>query len=398
MPRIQLPFLINGVETEADRIFFQHYTSRLSIKFTLEREGDSAFRNILLPMALQHAGLMHSILALSSKHMDFTSAYGLQILRDHPNADVRSFEERSQFHQEAELRELRNDSTVSETTYGQMICLVLQTLSDPSPSGQHRLHLNSYKELRKGQQLEDSESYQFIHEFFEYHISADQLIYYPQTDTQYLSSTEDWDLPYKVIQPNAVRMLGVSDGLFMYMSKITSIRNKIRRNMELKIDPIVDYRLIIPASQIDAGLQDWVSPWPAGHPRYAMCMLYRQWMWIYLWRTIYPPQATNWKLNSHITNAVDHGIELLKGIDASDPSQTLVLSPAFMIGCAAFEERQREPIREAIRTVKLYMEYKNTDTALKVLEEVWRLMDAKDDRSWDWQCIAHRMGMDFLAT
>ena len=71
---------------------------------------------------------------------------------------------------------------------------------------------------------------------------------------------------------------------------------------------------------------------------------------------------------------------------------------AFVIGCAAFEEYQREPIRKAISVVKSYMEYKNTDTALEVLEEVWRLMDAHDEQSWDWQSIAHRMGMDFLAT
>jgi hypothetical protein len=69
-----------------------------------------------------------------------------------------------------------------------------------------------------------------------------------------------------------------------------------------------------------------------------------------------------------------------------------------VIGCAAFEIEQREPIRKAIGTVKAYMEYKNSDTALEVLEEVWRLMDVKDERSWDWQSIAHSMGMDFLAT
>jgi hypothetical protein len=35
---------------------------------------------------------------------------------------------------------------------------------------------------------------------------------------------------------------------------------------------------------------------------------------------------------------------------------------------------------------------------LDVLKEVWRLMDAEDERSWDWQSIAYRMGVDFLAT
>lgn len=349
-------------------------------------------------MAQNHTGLMHSILALSSKHLDYTSAYGRQLLRDHPRVDVETLEERSQFHQDAAFRELRRDSTVSQATYAQMICLVLQTLSDPSPSGQHRLHLESYKKLIRDNPPENAESMSFIHEFFEYHISADQLICFPQTDTQYISNSEDWNLPNTVLQPSAVRMLGVLDGLFMYMSKITNIRNQIRRNMEMGIDPIVDYRAIYASVEIDAGIREWVPAWPEGDSRDAAGRLYRQMMWIYLWRTMYPPQATNWRIDSHITNAVDIGIQLLKCIGSRDPSQTLVLAPAFVIGCAAFEEHQREPIREAIKTVKLYMEYKNTDTALEVLEEVWRLMDAKDERSWDWQAIAHRMGMDFLAT
>jgi hypothetical protein len=39
--------------------------------------------------------------------------------------------------------------------------------------------------------------------------------------------------------------------------------------------------------------------------------------------------------------------------------------------------------------VKAYRECKNVDMALTVLEEAWILMDAKDERSWDWQGVAH---------
>lgn len=396
---IQLPFLVQGLETEGDRIFLHHYISRLSIIFTLEGERDSAFRNILLPMAQQHSGLMHSILALSSKHLDYKSSYGLQILRDHPSIDVETLEQRSQFHQDEALKELVNqksDDKVRPATFAQMICLVLQTLSDPAPNGQHRMHLQYYKKLIKDSPPEDVESMKFIHEFFQYHIHADELIYFPQgEDIQYISN---WNLPNSVLQPSAVRLLGVFDGLFLYMSRITNIRNKIRHNMEYGIDPVVDYRAFYSAAEIDAGIREWVPAWPRGDPRDAAGMLYRQMLWIYLWRTMYPPRTTHWKLDPRITTAVEGGIELLAGFGARDPSQTLILAPAFVIGCAAFEKQQREPIRKAIKTVKEYMEYKNTDTALEVLEEVWRLMDAKDERSWDWQAIAHRMGMDFLAT
>jgi hypothetical protein len=402
---IQLPYLVHGVETEGDRMFLHHYISRLSMIFTLEGENDSAFRNILLPMAQQHPGLMHSILALSSKHIDYDSPYGLQILQEHPNVDVKMLEERSQFHHDEAFKELTcrksEEVAVTPATYAQMICFVLQTLSDKNPNGSHRLHLQYYQKLiKESPPAEETEFTKFIHEFFQYHICADQLIHLPQGDVHYVSMPDDWNLPTTVLQPSAVRLLGVFDGLFLYMSKITNLRNKIRHNMEHGIDPVVDYRAFYAAAEIDAGIREWTPAWPAGDPRDAAGMLYRQMMWIYLWRTINPPQVTNWKPDpkNKIKQAVDDGLELLSGFGVRDPSQTLILAPAFVIGCAAFEKYQREPIRKAIGVVKNYMEYKNTDTALEVLEEVWRLMDAHDEQSWDWQSIAHRMGMDFLAT
>ncbi|TVY41524.1 Transcriptional regulatory protein [Lachnellula subtilissima] len=398
LPNIKLPPMINGVETEGDRMFFQHYITRLSLIFTVEGEQDTAFKNMLLPIALQHSGLMHSILALASKHIDYRSPYGLHILQEHPDIG-RTL---SIHHDEAVKglirQEQQGDSNVAiAATYGQILCLVLQTLSDENPNGQHRFHLQHYQKLIQERPPEDLDFLKFIHEFFQYHIVADELIALPQNGTRILAP-DDWDLPNTVIQPAAVRLLGVSDGLFLYMSRITNIRNKIRENMEARVDPVVDYTSLYRAAEIDAGIREWTPAWPEGDSRDLAGLLYKQMMWVYLWRTIYPPKATSWKPDNRITQAVDDGLTLLASFTPRDPSQTLILAPAFVIGCAAFEKEQRDPIRKAIGTVKAYMEYRNSDTALQVLEEVWRLMDAKDERSWDWQSIAHRMGMDFLAT
>jgi len=400
MSNMKLPYLVHGVETEGDRMFLQHYVSRLSMIFTLEGE-DTAFRNILLPMAQQHSGLMHS---LSSKHIDYTSPYGLHILQEHPGLDVKTLEERSQFHHDEAFKELTSrkgdEVEVPPATYAQMICFVLQTLSEENPNGSHRVHLQYYQKLIQQSPPAEDEFSKFIHEFFQYHIRLDQLIYLPQSGVHFVSITDDWNLPATVYQPSAVRLLGVFDGLFLYMSKITNLRNKIRYNMENGVDPIVGYQSLLEAAEIDAGIREWTPAWPAGDPRDAAGMLYRQMMWIYLWRTIYPPQimAGNHEVKKKIKKVVDDGLALLPCFGPRDPSQTLILAPAFVIGCAAFEEEQREPIRKAIGIVKNYMEYRNTDTVLEVLEEVWRLMDRHDNESWDWQSIAKRMGMDFLAT
>ncbi|CAG8972589.1 hypothetical protein HYALB_00005358 [Hymenoscyphus albidus] len=403
LPKINLPPMINGVETEGDRMFFQHYITRLSLIFTVEGEQNSAFKNVLLPIALQHTGLMHSILALSGRHIDYQSAYGRQVLSQHPNMNVQILEERSQFHHDEAVKDLiqekrEGDGNVLPATYGQILCLVLQTLSDPKPNGQHRFHLQHYQRLIQERPPEDTDFLKFIQEFFQYHICADELIALPPPAATRNVSSDDWNLPNSVIQPAAVRLLGVADGLFLYMSKITNIRNQIRDNMEARKDPVVDYTSLYRAAEIDAGIRDWTPAWPEGDTRDRAGLLYKQMMWVYLWRTIYPPKNTHWQPDTRITKAVDDGIVLLGSFAPRDPSQTLILAPAFVIGCAAFEPEQREPIRKAIGIVKAYTEYRNSDTALEVLEEVWRLMDVRDERSWDWQSIAHRMGMDFLAT
>jgi len=182
------------------------------------------------------------------------------------------------------------------------------------------------------------------------------------------------------------------------MSKITTLRNAIRIKLQEGIDAPVTYKELDQAAKIDHGLRTWAPAWPAGDPRDLAGELYQHMMWVYLFRTIYPPERVDWKINSLLTDAVNNGISILSDFEPRDPLQTLLLAPAFVLGCAAFEKGQREQIRKAIAVVKAYTELRNSDTALQVLEEVWRRMDAHDESSWDWQTIAHEMGLDFLAT
>ncbi|QSZ33409.1 hypothetical protein DSL72_004977 [Monilinia vaccinii-corymbosi] len=408
LPSITLHPVIHGVETSGDKVFFEHYIYRLSHIFTVEGAENNAFKDQLLPMAVRHVGLMHSILALSSKHIDYDSDYGQRLLQQHPDVNRQTLEERSQYHHAEAMKELQHDlnkqkegqidNTVVSARFGQMLCLVLQTLADPNPNGAHRIHLKAYQSLIQQSPPDEGPFLNFIQEFFQFHIILDEIIFLPEGRARLGTVSDDWDIPSNIIQPDAVRLLGVNDGLFLFMSKITNIRNSIRHNIQHKIDPLVDYKALYRAAEIDAGIRDWKPAWPPGDSRDLAGMLYKQMMWVYLWRTIYPPRNTDWKPDPRITQAVDDGIALLAQVPPRDPAQTLVLAPAFIIGCAAFEQRQREPIRKAIGVVKAYMEYRNSDAALTVLEEVWKLMDSRDERSWDWQSLAHGMGMDFLAT
>ncbi len=396
------------METPDDRIFLNHYVARLSLIFTVEVERESAFRTLLLPCAHQNEGLMHGLLSLSGSHLgrlDYSSPYVIHLLQDHPEVDASTLQQRSEFHQKQALEALQKPQS-PEAIYGQMVCLVLQTLNAEKPWGEHHFHLQAYRKIKaETPPCANEEAEKFFHEFFHYHIGLKELTSLPKAE----DTTDNLDLPNTVYHPSAVRLLGVFDGLFIYMSQITSLRNKIRDNLKNGLVPAFpsDYADVLRAAVIDAGIKEWTPAWPEGDPRDLAGRLYRHMLWIYLFRTINPPSNSTTSSHSsprkispdpRITQTVNDGIRLLSLVPPNDPSQTLILAPAFVIGCAAFEPEQRVEIRKAIGAVKRYMEYENSGTALKVLEKVWSYMDEGNPKSWDWQQVADDMGMDFLAT
>lgn len=420
MPPVQLKALhpvIHGVETAGDRLFFQHFFHKLC--FVLTFEGDNsrknAFKDIMLPMAVRHAGLMHSILALSSSNLDTKSPWGQDLLRSHqdePGTDEKSLQLRSSYHHQEALKELRSDilrkqmgetNTVLAASYGQMVCLVVQSLSDGQRDNQdYRHHLHAYQSLINDSPPDDKEFLDFIKEYFEFHISAEELVCLPKSDpAPWVPQTvnEPWkEMTDVVVHPQAIRLLGVQDGIFRSMSRITMLRNKIRQRIKEKLDPMVDYESLFEATKIDADIRNWQPNWPPGDPRDPAGQLYRQMIWVYLWRTIYPPRSTDWKPNEAIVEAVDDGIKLLQAFPSDDKRLTLLLMPAFIIGCAAFLDHQRRMIREKIINIRAYTGLRNADLTLDVLDAVWSAMDKKDEASWDWQTLADRKKLFFLAT
>ncbi|TRX92563.1 hypothetical protein FHL15_006490 [Xylaria flabelliformis] len=298
LPHITLQPIFQGVETAEDRIFFGHYINHLSSVLTVEGQHRNAFKDMLLQMAVEHRGLMHSILSLASKHIDFETPYGSKLLTSHPNVDLSSLVSRSRFHHDAAMKQLlawgsKNEAAPEQKAnlaprYGQMLCLMLQTAAEGSPDGSHRVHLQAYKSLIQENPPPDKAFTTFITEFFQYRVFADELILYPDMKTKRLA-TEDW-VPWTVIEP--ARLIGVGDGLFHHLAKITTIRNDIRANMASKAEPLVNYNSYYHATQIETAIREWSPTWPAGDNRDRVSLLYKQMMWVYLYRTIYPPSTS----------------------------------------------------------------------------------------------------------
>jgi hypothetical protein len=305
LPTIHLPPLFHGVETVEDRIFWKHYIQIFSNVLTVEGEAKNAFKDIILHLANRHQGLMHSILAVSSKHIDYNAPYGAKILIDNPSTCQEALQERSDFHHDQAMKRFHKEisntldkddpeyhteeyQSALAARYGQILCLLLQTRAEGNPRGEHRLHLQAYQTLIQHSPPQDPAFYGFITEFFQYHIYADDLIWHPEMRTKRLSG-HHWEPESLVHTP---RLLGVVDGLFGHFSQINTLRNKIRENMSVTTDPPVDYVMLFQAAEIDSAIRDWAPQWPPGDSRNRVGLLYKLVMSIYLFRTTYPPALT----------------------------------------------------------------------------------------------------------
>jgi hypothetical protein len=496
--------LFPGLETVEDRVFWKHYNEHLSTVLTVEGEHKNAFKDVMIPIVVKHQGLMHSILSLASKHLDFDTPYGINVLRNNPNTTVEALRERSAYHHDqARLRfyhdvEFTNgkpttdDRTLICARYGQMLCFLLEALVEGSPRGEHRLHLTVYRNLVSTSPPDGSAFMSFIAEVFQYYLFADELLY-SATNMNACSSSMYQAPPMPQI--HTPRLLGVADGLLCYLSRITAMRNIVRANMLEQMDPTVGYPLLYVAEDIHEEIREPSSHWPPGDGRDRVSQLYQLMIWIYLHRTVYAPEfsapasmassvasvsfihsspshgrpaassAVNTPphsasascassprlassghghfdsrssrphsrigpsslshgsnpdagetgesagdradspppvrrpshLESLLISSVEEALALLESFKPSDPCQTLLLLPCFLVGTACFSPAQQKRLRAAVRTVRGYTGMRNADRVAEVLEEVWRLMEAGDwVAAWDWAGVAERLGLDFI--
>ncbi|KAK4226662.1 fungal-specific transcription factor domain-containing protein [Podospora fimiseda] len=442
IPSITLSPLFHGLETVEDMIFWKHYNEHLSTVLTVEGEHKNAFKDMMVPIAVKHQGLMHSILSLASKHIDFETPYGMKILANNPATSLEALHKRSIYHHDQSREKFYADMTNTDdkllisARYGQMLCFLLESLTEGSPNGDHRYHLAAYRNLIAISPPEEPQFLSFISEFFQYHIFADELL-----------SLDNMSNPKQLpsIPPiHPPRLIGVADGLLAHLTPITSIRNMIRLNMAQNVDPLINYESLYQATEIDSFIRDWNPNFPPGDTRELVALLYKQMMWIYLFRTIYPPtpscqspsscstapsissvcsnasssfskplitgtpphspspspppiRAPPTALDPRVTRALEESLQILESFKPSDPSQTLLLLPCFVIGTACFVPEQQERIRAAVKCVKGYTGLRNGNLVLKVLEEVWRLMgEGEWERVWDWAGVARGMGIRVL--
>ncbi|KAF2268530.1 hypothetical protein CC78DRAFT_373260 [Lojkania enalia] len=386
--KFELPPLMEGVENDIDRILLQHFISRASCVLTLHgSQSTNPFTRILLPMALKHEGLMHSVLCLSASHLCSLS----------PSQD---YQDRQTFHRGKALHLLNQDlarqkagergtMVYEDSNVAQILLHLLHSICDGNTSGEYRYHMNAAKQIAMTQRSKDPEFQSLFDEFFYYHYIASEIT---SLEGAEVTMMDDFKLPFQ-INPETAALIGVSDGLFGFISKISNMRRRIRARIDNHEEPSMDYEALLTAHTIDSGLRSWVCPQTPGTPRYTVSMLYRQATWVYLYRTTKPSEP-----HPFIKDAVDNGIKYINDLPAEGWIQSNVLLPLFLIGCAAFEEQQRVEINRAFTGLMAVTGLGNIHHAKEVVDRVWELMDANDPESWDWERIIDSKGWDFLAT
>lgn len=335
---------------------------------------------------------MHSLMCLAGSHLSVLD----------PEPQVR---ERKYYHFHRAIRDLKDNITASsKATPGQedpdllvedpiiasTIALSLNTICEGETNGEYRPHMDAARYLLVTQQPRNEKFRQFIVEFFQYHDVSNSIT---SLDRRPAHLNGDLRLPDFVPHAQAGMFLGVFDGLFNYISEVTRLRDRIRQRHQEGYEPAIDYQLLSEAVSIDSAIRLWETSHPPDTANWYLAQLYRQSTWVYLYRTIRPSRPSD-----KIAQVVDDGLAYLDQLPQDAGAYSIVLMPLFLLGCSAFLPRQRERVQKGFDTLKSYSNLRNIAPALRVVERVWEVMDAKIEDSWDWEMIIKDMNMDFLIT
>ena len=384
-----------------------------------DNDETNPFLDLVIPMAADHKGLMHSLLALSGSHLSRSQH------RD-------EYEQRKVEHVGFALSALRRDVEQAQAAQQRgeegaaeplVACIIIQCLipiSEGSVSGYHRAHLaaaRTYIKPRPG-----SDFGRFAWEFYKYHDMSNSItsLERPPLSLEELEDDDDVPTPVSAVsattavsgsggflgppqphlhmpQPVAASnegvMIGVCDGLFRYITRITVIRDRIRARKQRGLAPVVEYRSIRDASSVGKRLLDWQSGHEERTPKWALAELYRETALVYLHRSLRASRP-----DADLAARVARGIAYLRALPAKHSAQSIVLLPTFVLGCAAFDPAQRTEIEAALEDIEAYSGLGNIPRASEVVHKVWEMMDAGDERSWDWETIMVDMGYNFLVT
>ncbi|KAK6498125.1 hypothetical protein TWF506_004365 [Arthrobotrys conoides] len=408
-----LPALIEGVESDLDRKLLNHFVVTVSSVFSHLGEEGRTFKEVLLPLAIDNSGLMHSMLCLAASHLAKTDPTVRNAQYHHKDLAIRILT------QGINSLTLQEGSVIDDSTVATTIVLCLEAIGEGDNTGAHRTHmdyLNSVADKMNARaKAKDTEPHElkfarFFIEFFYYHLVLDGMTNMSRRPTLDLSTfgrTPAGPAPPAPFMPEASTqvttkehveqsseagtLIGTLNQLFENISRITALRDMIRKRKADGLYPTIDEVMLSKAVEIDEQVRTWKPNQNPSQPyRGFYAMLYQQVTWIYLYRTVQRSVP-----DPKIRNAVDEGLKCLSALPPGLYSYGVLLMPVFLLGCAAFDIEQRPEINRKLEEMKT-AGLQNAFHAQKVVERIWDLMDAEDETSWDWEKIIQDFGYNFL--
>ncbi|CAK4035029.1 hypothetical protein BAUCODRAFT_70890 [Lecanosticta acicola] len=404
-PLPPLQIIPEGVEGAVDRMFVQHFTSLVGRRLSLTDNGNPFLEHIF-QMAQKHVGLMHGLIYLSGSNLIAGSPYS--------NAE---WEERQWHHESkainflwADLKKIIDASdqnkalvSVDDHSLAQSLVLCLQTVAAGNTNGIYRTHLDALKKMLecKSGALNNITFRRFVLEFVIYHdySSAITSLQNP-LDERSFALMEEFRLSECMIQPQAGILLGVLDGLFGYISQIRSLRDIIRgwaqQGTPFWASPQAGY-IQEQVFNLTQAIRKWKPDCQPDSPRFEASLLYRQCTYIYLARTASPSRPLPF-----YQQAVEEGLKHLRNLPWDKDkisTQSILLMPLFLLGCAAFDPQQRPEIDDAFQRLQDWSNFGNIKHTRSVIQELWHMMDNdRAEETWDWETIMDRQQLRFLIT
>ncbi len=388
-----------GIESDVDRKFLDHFAYHLSEVLTVHDNVSNPFQEIILRMAMEpeNQGLIHSVLSFSGLHLN----------AQEPNT---AFTFRQIHHQGRALKFLNADverrqrcddagrlSEIQDRMIATSIVLFLTDICRGSTGGEYRYHMAAIRRILGQHRSSNPDIQDFYSECFMFHEIWNLITSLRRPpplhwDDRFHEAPSPGLADSTRHAPPGV-FVGVKDGLHSFIVQTSELRHLIRQRRHRGMKPPVIYPYYSYYLQIEVALNEWNPIHEPHTSAWYFATFCQQCIWIYLCRTIKASRPSE-----DLTAAVDEALEFLQVLDPTGSTQAVMLSPLFILGCAAFEPRQRAPIEAAFDDIQAYSNLGNIRPAREVVRQVWTLMDAGDERSWDWEMIMADMGIDLLVT
>ena len=402
-PRISLhnpPPLLPGVgNTDIQEGLVDFFWDKTSRVMSMRDPDANPFSTVLLPMAIKHEGLMHTVLWMAAYHKSW----------EHPSPRLDTL--MATHYENANLCMLvitckaKSGQSLTDCEFALLIVYFRKlVLSEAVEKESHKDLLDSIASILPRHRFDNASFKDFANEFILYHGTLDAITTMSRPISPIHREASEW--PAFVTIPNTQLEKVYLDGVVWYINEIVKMRNIIRPRWDRQERYALTGEIIVRGNIVDGQLREKINLWK-DDPSRRISSLYAVYAYLFLWRTVresYP--------HPHLSLIVDLALAHLEAAMEDKEVIGIALPIVFMIGCAAFRDQtyfegktpivihagQRQRVAQAFDVIRNYRRLPDTDRAYHVVRKVWEKMDSDKNEdvisSWHWEEIMKQEGID----